>query len=115
MKKTDAKIDVKNQKTCECASQEEVRHTYRSEAEKRYISGRLNRIAGQMNGIRRMIDEDRYCEEILVQLSAACNALKSLSVYVLEQHSKNCIINQIKDGNDAAIDEVITLVKRFLS
>lgn len=73
--------------------------TERSEEEKKKLTARLNRIIGQMNGIKRMIEEDRYCDEILIQLSAVDKAIKSLSRVMLEAHMHRCLIEQIQDGD----------------
>jgi len=89
--------------------------TERSEEEKKKLTARLNRIIGQMNGIKRMIEEDRYCDEILIQLSAVDKAIKSLSRVMLEAHMHRCLIEQIQDGDYDGIDEIIDLFKRFQS
>lgn len=89
--------------------------TERSEEEKKKLTVRLNRIIGQMNGIKRMIEEDRYCDEILIQLSAVDKAIKSLSSVMLEAHMHRCLIEQIQDGDYDGIDEIIDLFKRFQS
>ncbi len=105
---TEAPVTEQDQSCCA------VRKTERSEQDKHYLIGRLNRIAGQIGGVKRMIDEDRYCEDILVQLSAVGSAVKSLSTYMLEQHMKGCIVPQVKQGNDASVDEILELFRRFM-
>ena len=60
--------------------------TKRSPDEKKLIIGRLNRISGQINGISKMIENDAYCNDVLIQLSAVKNSIKSLSSYILENH-----------------------------
>ncbi len=113
MKKSDnSEIELKEQ---DCCSQEEAftRKTVRSEDEKHYIEGRLNRIAGQIRGVNKMIDDDRYCEDVLIQLSAIDSAIRSVSFYIMERHLKGCIASEIKAGNDEAADELMTLLRRF--
>lgn len=85
----------------------------RTEEEKRELSARLGRIAGQANGIRRMVEEDRYCVDILNQLSALDSAVRSLAALLLERHLKSCLVREIREGNLAAADEVIELFKKF--
>ena len=85
----------------------------RNEEDKKKIITRINKIKGQLDGINKMIDEDRYCPDILIQLSAIDSALKSLSTIILDEHLHTCLINSIKNGDESAIDEVTDLFKRF--
>ena len=85
----------------------------RTPEEKHAFTTRINRITGQMNGIKRMIDEDRYCTEILVQLSAIEQAVRSLSRVILEEHMHSCMVENIQNGDLASVDEVAELIKRF--
>ena len=87
--------------------------TKRGAAEKKLIINRLNRISGQINGISKMVENDAYCNDVLVQLSAAKNAIKSLSTYVLENHLYTCVPKALEDGELETIDELISLFKRF--
>lgn len=87
--------------------------TYRAEKEKTLIKNRLNIIEGQIRGIKKMISEDAYCNDVLVQLLAIENSVKSLSNHVLENHLYSCITRDLEDGKIEAIDEVIGLFKRF--
>ena len=65
--------------------------THREAEEKKAICNRLNRIEGQIRGIKKMVEEDSYCNDILVQLSAVENSIKSLSNHVLEKHLYSCV------------------------
>lgn len=87
--------------------------TYRSEKEKKIINNRISRIEGQLKGIKRMIAEDTYCNDVLVQLSAIENSVKSLSNYVLENHLYSCVTRNLENGNTEIIDELINLFKKF--
>ena len=87
--------------------------TKRSPKEKQLIINRLNRISGQINGITKMIENDAYCNDVLIQLSAVKNSVKSLSSHVLENHLNMCIANDLEKGNFDSIDELISLFKRF--
>ena len=89
------------------------RKTERSAEEKKLITNRLNRISGQVNGVKKMIDEDAYCSDVLIQLAAIESAVKSLSNHILENHLHTCITTEVQKGNTEAIDEVIELFKRF--
>ena len=73
----------------------------------------MNRLTGQMNGIKKMIEEDRYCDDILIQLSAVDKAIKSIANILLDDHMHTCLVENIQNGNTAIIDEVVELFKRF--
>ena len=87
--------------------------TIRSETTKKDLISRLNRIEGQNRGISKMIEDDRYCGDILIQLSAVNNSIKSLSIKMLDKHLKHCVKNQILDGKDEVLDEVTDLIKKI--
>lgn len=87
--------------------------TKRGEDEKKLITNRLNRINGQVNGIKKMIENDTYCNDILVQLKAIEHSIQSLSNYILESHLYNCVSRDLENGELDTIDELISLFKRF--
>ena len=87
--------------------------TKRDESQKKLIIGRLNRISGQINGISKMIENDAYCNDVLIQLSAVKNSVKSLSELILENHLFNCITKDLENGELDSMDELISLFKRF--
>ncbi len=82
--------------------------------DKSALAKRVNRIDGQVRGIGKMIDEDRYCIDILTQLSAVQSALDSLAVQLLEHHLHGCVQHAVKSGQgDQAIAEAIGVIRRF--
>ncbi len=84
----------------------------RSEKEYKDLVNRLSRIEGQIRGIKRMLDEDCYCPDIMIQVSAANAALNSFNKVLLANHIRTCVADDIRNGNDDVIDElVITLGK----
>lgn len=96
----------------ECCSEERKR-TYREAEEKKKICNRLNRIEGQVKGIKKMVEEDRYCNDILMQLSAIQNSIQSLSNHILERHLYTCVSDHLAQGDLAVLDELTSLFKRF--
>ena len=75
---------------------------------------RLNRIEGQVRGVAKMVEDDRYCVDVLTQISAIQSALDALAMQLLESHTKGCVRSALHSGNgDEAIDELMTVVKRF--
>lgn len=86
----------------------------RSKDEKQAIVNRLKRIEGQVRGIQKMVEEDRYCVDILVQISAIQSALKQTGYTITERHMKHCVSDSIKNGEgQEAIDELMTVLKQF--
>ena len=87
--------------------------TVRNEEEKKIITNRINRIEGQLTGIKKMIQNDSYCNDVLVQLSAVENSVKSLSNHILEKHLYSCVTRDLENANLEIIDELIGLFKKF--
>lgn len=87
--------------------------TIRGENEKKLINNRINRIEGQLKGIKKMIQSDTYCNDVLIQLSAVENSVKSLSNYILENHLYSCVTKDLENGNMEIINELISLFKKF--
>ena len=87
--------------------------TYRDEEEKKQITKRLNIIEGQIRGIKQMIEDDRYCDDVLTQLLAANKSIESLENYILESHLEKCIKRQIQEGKPEVTDEIMGLFKKF--
>jgi CsoR family transcriptional regulator, copper-sensing transcriptional repressor len=86
----------------------------RSEQEKQSMINRLKRVEGQVRGIQKMIEDDRYCVDVLIQLSAIQAALKKVGLSLMERHTKMCVSHAIKEGNgDAYIDELMKIVQQF--
>lgn len=85
----------------------------RTADEKKELYIRLNKIAGQINGIKGMIENDRYCGDILIQVTAVDNSLKSLTKKVLKNHLETCVVDKIRSGDSEVIDEVMNLFTRL--
>ncbi|MFY9303620.1 MAG: metal-sensitive transcriptional regulator [Atribacterales bacterium] len=75
---------------------------------------RLNRIEGQVRGVKRMVGEGAYCDEILNQIASIQSALYSVARLLLEKHMKSCIREQILSGDESAIDEVLATIFRMM-
>ncbi|HCC03481.1 MAG TPA: hypothetical protein DEP51_01290 [Clostridiales bacterium] len=87
--------------------------TKRGTDEKKLITNRLNRISGQINGIKKMIENDAYCNDVLIQLKAVESSTQSLSNHILENHLYNCVTRDLENGELDIINELISLFKRF--
>lgn len=75
---------------------------------------RLNRIEGQVRGIRRMIDDDVYCIDVLTQVSAATRALQSVAIGLLDEHVRHCVANAAVDGDEAVLDHLVSEATRAI-
>ncbi|MBE5799021.1 MAG: metal-sensing transcriptional repressor [Clostridiales bacterium] len=86
----------------------------RTEKEVKDLITRLNRIEGQIRGIRGMIERDAYCTDILTQISAASSALNSFTKVLLANHIKTCVAQDIRDGKDETIDELVSTLQKLM-
>ncbi len=89
-------------------------HRDRSDAEKKKLMNRLSRIEGQVRGLKGMVESDAYCPEILTQAAAANAALNAFSRELLEAHIRGCVTEDIKEGNDETIEELVKLLQKMM-
>ena len=83
-------------------------------ADKSSLVKRLNRVEGQVRGIAKMIEEDRYCVDVLTQVAAVRSALDAMALQMLRDHTHGCVQGAIRSGKgDAAIDELLAVVEKF--
>lgn len=90
------------------------RHKKRSEDEYKSLVHRLNRIEGQIRGIRGMVEKDVYCADILVQVAAANSALNAFSRELLSQHVRTCVADDLRAGSDEKLDELLKLLPKLM-
>ncbi len=86
----------------------------RDEEEKKKLINRLSRIEGQVRGVRKMIDEDTYCIDVLTQVSAISSALNAFSKELLSKHLHTCVIEDIKAGKEETVDELLLLFQKMM-
>ncbi len=86
----------------------------RSEEEYKRLINRLNRISGQINGIKKMVENSAYCTDILVQTAAVNAALNSFSKELLAEHIRTCVADNIRNGNDDVIDELVNTLQKLM-
>lgn len=87
--------------------------TPRSEKQLKTLRSRMNRIAGQVAGIQRMLDDNRYCGDILTQIAAVESALQSVGYLVLQEHMRSCVAEGVREGRDEMLDEAVELMKKL--
>ena len=90
------------------------KHKKRSGEEQRSLENRLSRIEGQVRGIKRMIEQDAYCIDVLVQVAAVNAALNSFSRVLLSEHIRTCVTQDIKRGKDETIEELLATLQKLM-
>lgn len=98
------------EKGCACS------HRIKERSNKEYndLIHRLNRIEGQIRGIRGMVEKDAYCIDILTQVAAANAALNSFNKVLLANHIKTCVMRDIKEGNEETVDELVKVLQKLM-
>ena len=104
------KAEHAEEKPCCCCHKKKER----SEKEYKDLIHRLNRIEGQIRGIRNMVEQDAYCPDILIQVAAANAALNSFNKVLLGNHLRTCVANDIREGHDETIDELLKVLQRLM-
>lgn len=94
----------------ECCQKKKLR----TPEERQALINRLNRIEGQIRGLRRMLEEDAYCPDVLVQASAASAAIGAFSRELLEAHIRTCVVEGVRSGDEAVIDELMQTLHRMM-
>lgn len=93
---------------CECRTKK------RSEKEYKALINRLNRIEGQVRGVKKMVETDTYCTDILVQVSAINAALNAFNRELLANHIRTCVSEDIKNGKDETVDELLATLQKLM-
>ncbi|MFS0837133.1 metal-sensitive transcriptional regulator [Paenibacillus sp. 1P03SA] len=95
-------------------NEDEERRSHHSDKVKNNLISRLNRIEGQIRGVKGMIDKDTYCDDVLNQIAAVQSALNSVGKLLLEGHMKSCVIERIQEGDTDVIDELLVTVNKLM-
>ena len=100
---------MEDKKCCCCE-----RHKERSAEEYKALMNRLNRIEGQIRGIKGMVENGAYCPDILVQSAAVNAAVNAFNKELLASHIRSCVVNDIRDGKDEVIDELVCTLQKLM-
>lgn len=100
-----------NEKDC-CCCHGKIKH--RTDEEQKALINRLNRIEGQIRGIKRMLEEDAYCTDIITQVAAANAALNSFNKELLSTHIKTCVTDDIKAGKTETVDDLLKTLQKLM-
>jgi DNA-binding FrmR family transcriptional regulator len=90
------------------------RKSHHSDKTKQNLVSRLNRIEGQIRGIKGLIEKDTYCDDVITQIAATQAALNSVAKILLEGHMKSCVMERIQEGDDEVVDELLTTIQRLI-
>lgn len=106
-------------KCCHCGNDDELivrgeKKKQRTDKEYKDLINRLNRIEGQVRGVKGMIEDEAYCTDILIQVSAIRAALNSFNKVLLENHIKTCVAKDIRDGKDETIDDLLATLQKLM-
>ena len=99
---------MENEKNCCC------KKTERSEEARKNLINRLNRIEGQIRGIKAMVERDAYCPDILVQSAAVNAAVNAFNKDLIAGHIRHCVARDVKDGNEEVIDELVSTLQKLM-
>lgn len=110
----DPEIEAMTEPDAEQAAGDKFRHTERDPEERRQLIIRLNRIEGQVRGLRNMIENDVYCPDILVQTSATYAALEGFNRQLLDSHIRNCVKDDLINGHDETIEELLHTLHKLI-
>lgn len=110
--KKDAEINIVEESGAEACCCH-LKSTPREDRKLKQLKNRLSRIAGQLNGIGRMLDENRYCGDILIQVAAVESALQAFGHLILQEHMETCVVEEIQRGNTAVVEEAVELMKKL--
>jgi CsoR family transcriptional regulator, copper-sensing transcriptional repressor len=92
----------------------EGRNSHHSDKVKNNLVTRLNRIEGQIRGIKGLIEKDTYCDDVINQIAATQSALNSVAKILLEGHLKSCVLERINEGDTEVLDEVLLTIERLM-
>jgi len=101
------------EETC-CEGEGNHRKSHHSDKVKGNLVTRLNRIEGQIRGIKGLIEKDTYCDDVITQISATQSALNSVAKILLEGHLKSCVLERIQEGDFEVLDEVIVTIQKLM-
>ncbi|MEH7226182.1 metal-sensitive transcriptional regulator [Bacillus sp. JJ1566] len=97
-----------------CCSPLSDRKSHHSNRVKKNLITRLNRIEGQVRGIKGLIEKDTYCDDVITQISATQSALNSVAKILLEGHFKGCVVDRLQEGDMEVLDEVIITIQKLM-
>ena len=102
--------DTQEKKVCPCCT----KHTMRPEEERKKLINRLKRVEGQIRGIIGMLENDAYCNDILIQSAAVSAAMNAFNRELLSSHIHSCVVRDIREGKDEVVDELMATLQKLM-
>ena len=96
----------------DCCHCQKTKH--RSDEEQKRLTNRLNRIEGQVRGIQSMLENDAYCNDVLMQSAAVNAAMNAFNKELLANHIRNCVVRDIREGDDEIVDELVAIIQKLM-
>lgn len=96
------------------SNKNEKKPTEKSLKVQKSVIDRLNRVEGQIRGIKNMIEKGTYCDDVINQIEASRSALSAIELILLESHFRNCIVRQLENGEYEVIDEVLKTINKLI-
>ncbi len=90
------------------------KHTLRDDEQKKKLLNRLKRIEGQVRGLQSMVEDNAYCNDILIQSAAVNAAVNSFNKELLSEHIRTCVTRDLKEGKDEIVDELVTTLRKLM-
>lgn len=103
--------DTSEKKCCCCGN---TKKTERAQTDKKKLMNRLSRIEGQIRGIKKMLENDAYCNDILIQSAAVSAAVNAFNRELLSNHIHSCVVRDIREGNDEVVDELMGTLQKLM-
>ena len=100
-----------SEKSCCCGGEKQ---THRVEEERKRLMNRLSRIEGQIRGLKGMLERDAYCPDILTQSAAVNAAVNAFNKELLASHIRNCVVRDVKNGDEEVIDELVATIQKLM-
>ncbi|MBD3921117.1 metal-sensitive transcriptional regulator [Paenibacillus sp. PR3] len=99
---------------CHTAANDAVRKSHHSDKMKSSLVSRLNRIEGQIRGLKGLIEKDTYCDDVLIQIASVQSALNGVGKLLLEEHMRSCVVERLQDGDTDVISELLTTMNKLM-
>jgi DNA-binding FrmR family transcriptional regulator len=91
-----------------------MRKSHHSDKVKNSLINRLNRIEGQIRGLKGLIEKDTYCDDVLIQIASVQSALNGVGKLLLEEHMRSCVMERLQEGDTAVISELLTTMNKLM-
>ncbi|MEK3796670.1 metal-sensitive transcriptional regulator [Peribacillus sp. FSL H8-0477] len=97
-----------------CTTDDETRKSHHSEKTKKDLITRLNRVEGQIRGIKGLIEKDTYCDDVINQIASTQAALNGVAKLLLDRHMRSCVVDRINEGDLDVVDEVLITIQKLM-